>query len=292
MCLSVFLFIIENMKWGIIDVGGGMRDIFGTGVLDACLEKQIQFDYAIGVSAGSANLASFLSCQKGRNKRFYTQYAKRKEYMSLSNWIHKKNYLDLDYIYGTLANSNGEDPMDYETFAKDPTEFEVVCTDASTGKPVYFSKEDMPLDQYDILKASSCMPIVCQPYPIYDALYFNGGISDPIPVERALQKGCDKVVVILTRPKEEKRNPKKDNLTSKILRKTYRNSGNSLSQRAYVYNESLERIQEMEKENKVCILAPDTIGNMKTLTMDENCLEDLYQQGQKQIQKLMEFMQR
>ncbi len=160
MCLSVFLFIIENMKWGIIDVGGGMRDIFGTGVLDACLEKQIQFDYAIGVSAGSANLASFLSCQKGRNKRFYTQYAKRKEYMSLSNWIHKKNYLDLDYIYGTLANSNGEDPMDYETFAKDPTEFEVVCTDASTGKPVYFSKEDMPLDQYDILKASSCMPIV------------------------------------------------------------------------------------------------------------------------------------
>lgn len=136
------------------------------------------------------------------------------------------------------------------------------------------------------------MPIVCQPYPIYDALYFDGGISDPIPVERALQKGCDKVVVILTRPKEEKRNPKKDNLTSKILRKTYRNSGNSLSQRAYVYNESLERIQEMEKENKVCILAPDTIGNMKTLTMDENCLEDLYQQGQKQIQKLMEFMQR
>lgn len=58
------------MKWGIIDVGGGMRDIFGTGVLDACLEKQIQFDYAIGVSAGSANLASFLSCQKGRNKAF------------------------------------------------------------------------------------------------------------------------------------------------------------------------------------------------------------------------------
>ena len=78
-------------------------------------------------------------------------------------------------------------------------------------------------------------------------------MSDPIPVERALQKGCDKVVVILTRPKEEKRNPKKDNLTSKFLRKTYRNSGNSLSQRAYVYNESLERIQEMEKENKVCI---------------------------------------
>ncbi len=278
------------MKWGIIDVGGGMRDIFGTGVLDACLEKQITFDYAIGVSAGSANLASFLAGQKGRNKRFYTKYAKRKEYMSISNWIHNKNYLNLDYIYGTLANSDGEDPMDYSTFAKDTTEFEIVSTDAKTGKPVYFSKKDMPLDYYDILKASSCMPIVCKPYPIKDAFYFDGGISDPIPIQRALQKGCDRVVVILTRPQDYTRNPKKDQLTSKILKKTYYNSGISLSQRANLYNKSLETLWKMEQENQVCILAPDTIGKMKTLTMDEECLEGLYKQGQKKVNKLIQFI--
>ncbi len=61
--------------------------------------------------------------------------------MSLSNWIHKKNYLDLDYIYGTLANSNGEDPMDYETFAKNLTEFEVVCTDAAQANQSIFQKK-------------------------------------------------------------------------------------------------------------------------------------------------------
>ncbi len=70
MCLSVFLFIIENMKWGIIDVGGGMRDIFGTGVLDACLEKQIQFDYAIGVSPAVPILPVFCPVKKEETSAF------------------------------------------------------------------------------------------------------------------------------------------------------------------------------------------------------------------------------
>ena len=48
------------MKIGIIDVGGGFRDIYGAGVLDVCMEQGIRFDYCIGISAGSANLASYL----------------------------------------------------------------------------------------------------------------------------------------------------------------------------------------------------------------------------------------
>ena len=46
------------MKTGIVDVGGGLRDIYGAGVLDRCLDESIHFDVCIGVSAGSANLAS------------------------------------------------------------------------------------------------------------------------------------------------------------------------------------------------------------------------------------------
>ncbi len=43
---------------GIVDVGGGLRGIYAAGVLDRCMEHGIQFDLGIGVSAGSANLAS------------------------------------------------------------------------------------------------------------------------------------------------------------------------------------------------------------------------------------------
>ena len=34
---------------GIIDVGGGTRDIYGAGVFDYCLEHHITFDYGIGI---------------------------------------------------------------------------------------------------------------------------------------------------------------------------------------------------------------------------------------------------
>ena len=44
---------------GIVDVGGGMRGVFGCGVTDFLLDNDITFDYCLGVSAGSANLASY-----------------------------------------------------------------------------------------------------------------------------------------------------------------------------------------------------------------------------------------
>lgn len=69
------------MKTGIVDVGGGLRGIYAAGVLDCCLDAGIRFDMAIGVSAGSANIASYLAGQRGRNYRFYTEYAFRKEYI-------------------------------------------------------------------------------------------------------------------------------------------------------------------------------------------------------------------
>lgn len=45
---------------GIVDVGGGMRGVFGCGVTDFLLDNDITFDYCLGVSAGSANLASYV----------------------------------------------------------------------------------------------------------------------------------------------------------------------------------------------------------------------------------------
>ena len=64
---------------GIIDVGGGMRGAFTAGIYDYLLDQGVQpFDYCLGVSAGSANLVSYLAAQRGRNFKFYTEYAFRK----------------------------------------------------------------------------------------------------------------------------------------------------------------------------------------------------------------------
>ena len=121
------------MKLGVVDVGGGMRGMYTAGVLDYCLEAGIKFDCCIGVSAGSANLISYLAGQHGRNYKFYYEYSFRKKYMGLGNFLFSGSYFNLNYIYGTLANSGGEYPLDYDAYKKNPADFFVVAEDAVSG---------------------------------------------------------------------------------------------------------------------------------------------------------------
>ena len=121
-------------KIGIVDVGGGFRGIYAAGVLDYCIEQGIPFDLGIGVSAGSANLISYMAGQNLRNFSFYADYSMRPEYMGLGNFLRRGNYIDLDYVYGTLSNSNGENPLDYDAVMRNPMEFLVVAAEAETGR--------------------------------------------------------------------------------------------------------------------------------------------------------------
>ena len=44
--------------------GGGMRGVYSAGVLDLLLDKNININYCIGVSAGACNCVSYISKQK------------------------------------------------------------------------------------------------------------------------------------------------------------------------------------------------------------------------------------
>ena len=48
------------MKTGVVDVGGGLRGVYTAGVFDYCLDQDIRF-VGVGVSAGSANVASYIA---------------------------------------------------------------------------------------------------------------------------------------------------------------------------------------------------------------------------------------
>lgn len=125
-------------KIGIVDVGGGYRGVYAAGVMDYCMHKGIRFDLGIGVSAGSANLASYCARQPQRNHKFYIEYGLRKEYASFRNYRRDRSYINLPYIYGTLTNSDGEYPLDYDAMMENPMEFLTVVTDATTGQPGTF----------------------------------------------------------------------------------------------------------------------------------------------------------
>ena len=126
------------MKTGVIDIGGGMRGIYAAGVFDGFIDFKIHFDYCIGVSAGTANIVSFLAGQRGRNYRFYIRHAQDRRYMSLDNMIRRGEYFNLSYIYETLTNH--VDPLNYDALIASDSEMKIVVTNAKTAQPEYFDK--------------------------------------------------------------------------------------------------------------------------------------------------------
>lgn len=278
------------MKIGIVDVGGGLRGSFGAGVLDYCMEQGIRFDFGIGVSAGAANISSYMANQKGRNFVFYTEYFQREQYMGVKNLMHTGSYIGLDYIYSSLSDHEGDYPLDWKTIRNDPRDMMIVATDANTGLPHYFHKYDMRQDSYDPIKASCCVPVINRPYKVDGIPYYDGGLSDPVPYEKAFAAGCDKVVVILTRPEDYRRIPKNDKIIADLLYPHYPNASQAMRNRSVVYNQQVDACEYLQVQGKVCIVAPDSIGNMKTLTKDKDSIEALYYKGYEEAKSILNFV--
>ena len=267
------------MKIGIVDVGGGYRGIYAAGVLDYCMDRGIRFDLGIGVSAGSVNLISYAAGQVRRNYRFYTEYGLRREYACAANLIKKGTFLDLDYACSTLSNSDGENPLDYRAVMQNPMEFYAVATDAETGETRYFSKGDIFQDDYNVMKASCAIPVVCHPYKVQKRLYFDGALGDPVPVQKAFDLGCDQVIVLLTKPEDTIRDSEQDERMAMMMHRHYPNAAEQLCLRAEKYNRGVELAQEYARQGKALIVAPDDTCGCTTLTRDKQLLDAFYRKG-------------
>ena len=278
------------MKTGVIDVGGGYRDIYGAGILDVCMAERIRFDVCVGVSAGSANLASYLSGQMGRSYNNYLDYVFRKEYMSLKNWFTKNNYTDTSYLYDTIWGSKGEDPLDFQAMMANPAKFFVAACDACSGALLWFDKSSFAQDCYDVFKAACALPIINSVVQMGNRLLYDGGMVDPVPVKKAFEEGCDKVVVILTRPTNVPRGQGIDQIAARLVEKHYPAAAERIRTRCERYNEGVAYAMEMQDRGRALVLAPDNIDGLSTLTRDKGKLEVLYQKGIQDAQRIFGFL--
>ena len=278
------------MRTAVVDVGGGLRGVYATGVLDRCLDEGIRFDAGVGVSAGSANIASYLAGQKGRNYQFYVEYSRRKEYMSVSNFLLHGSLIDMDYVYGKLSNEEGENPLDYRALAANPAAFVAVATNAETGEAMYFDKSHMSLNHYDILKASCSIPFVCSPYFIGGVPYYDGALSDPVPINHAFSLGCDKVVLLLTKPRGFRRKANRDRKLAGGIRRKYPQAAAQLERRAEKYNAGVDLAERYEKQGRLLIVAPDDTCGMDTLTRDPEAMKRFYEKGLRDGRQIVDFV--
>lgn len=270
---------------GLIDVGGGMRDVYGSGVIDCFLDNNITFDLCIGVSAGSANITNLLSGQRERTLRFYTEYSSRKEYMSMRNFLRTGSYFDLDYIYSTLSDEDGEDPINFDAIEANPCRMITVVTDAKTGKSEYLDKNEIQKNDLWVIKASCAVPAACRPFRHGEKEYFDGGISDPIPVEKAFELGCDKVVVIIPRPLKEKGN--EYSRLMKPFLKGYPEALRLMADRPRIYNRELTILNKYIDEGKAILIAPEDDRGINMVTTNKTKLTAFYHKGYDDAEALL-----
>jgi predicted patatin/cPLA2 family phospholipase len=266
------------MKTGIVFEGGAFRTIFSCGVMDAFLEKDIMPDYMIGVSAGAAFGVSYASAQKGRNLEIVNTYARDKRYMGANNLVNPRNrsYYNLDFVYGTVPNELV--PFDYDAYMAYAGEFLAVVTNVETGQPEYFPV-DLGERDLTLLEATCALPVL---FPIIEYKgnrYLDGGLSDPIPFEKALEDGCDRVVVVLTREQGYiKKTTKTTRLTARAYLR-YPELAKALMKRARRYNKSLARLEEYRRDGRVMVICPDSTEGFSRTERNLDKINALYQDG-------------
>ncbi len=264
-------------KTGLVVEGGGLRGIYGSGVLDCFLDACLEFDYCVASSAGAANVASFLAKQKMRNHRFYTVYVKDKRYMSFGNWLKTGSFFGLEFIYDTLTNEI--DPIDYDTMLSTKSIYQVTATNALTGRAEYLDLSYFQKNNCRALMASCAMPVLCKPIAMQGKLYYDGGLADPIPVKRALEDGCRQLVVVLSQPRGTQKKPEPYPwLYSRMLRK-YPQVIAVMRKRHEIYNETLALIENLEREGRAVVIAPSSHIDLGFASKKEQELQQLYDLG-------------
>lgn len=278
---------------GLVLEGGGNRAVFTSGVLDAFMENGITFPYVIGVSAGSCNGASFLGKNIRRQHDITINYCRDKNYMSFSSFRQTGEYLNLGWIFGELTYNLM--PLDYDTFENSNAVLCAVLTNALTGKAEYFYPKDLREFGCPILKASCALPLVTKGVELGGIRYFDGGLSDSIPLRRALEDGCRKAVVILTQDKTYAKSPYKGAKLVKKFYKKYPMLVNDILDRHNMYNEQLRYVEEQEKLGNAYVIRPAKPLNCSSMDSDTVKLEAIYQlgyiQGKKEIEKVKAFLE-
>ena len=280
------------MKTGLLLEGGGMRCLYTAGILDIFMKNNIKIDGIVAVSAGALFGMNYKSKQIGRVLRYNKKYAGNKNYMGLYSFITTGNIINEEFCFKKIVNEL--DPIDYDTYKNSDVDFYAVVTNLETGKAEYIKIDDLQdKNSLEYLRASGSVPFISKPVTINNKKYLDGGIADSIPIDKIMNMGFDKVIVVLTRPIDYQK--KKSNQTfPKIYYKKYPKFVESINNRYKKYNEELQTISKLEEKGKILVIRPSKLVKIKRVEKDKEKIQEMYDLGTadalKSLTKINQFL--
>lgn len=281
----------ENI--GLVLEGGGMRGIFTAGVLDLFLEKNVEVDNCIGVSAGALLGVNYLSKQEKRGFEAIADHIQKREYGSFYNLIKTGNYFETQYSYHDIPEKYN--PFDNNMFKNSPIKFQAVITNCETGQPEYPEIKDAITD-IDILRASASLPFLSKMVKLGDKKYLDGGVADSIPLKYSIKKGNKKNIVVLTRDRSYRKTQSKLGVISKVKYRKYPKFVELMKTRYTRYNKTLEYIYDLEKRGEIFVIQPQVPLTLGRIEKNREKLEEVYKIGYNEARKrynsLLEYLKK
>lgn len=272
------------MKVGLVLEGGAMRGLYTAGVLDVFMDNNIHIDGIVGVSAGVLFGVNYVSGQRGRVLRYNKRFIKDKRYMGLMCLITTGNIVSKDFSYYEIPTKL--DVFDEKAFEESNTEFYATVTNIETGEPEYIKLENI-FRQMEVLRATSAMPFVSQFVELDNKKYLDGGIADSVPIDKCKSLGYDKIIVVLTRPIEY-RKKKGNKVLANIKYRKYPNLVNTINNRYKNYNETIEKIIDMENKKEIFVIRPSRTLKIKRIEKNIDKLQEMYDLGVDDCKKSLE----
>jgi len=278
-------------KVGLVLEGGAMRGMYTAGVLDVLMDNNINIDGIVGTSAGALFGVNYFSNQKGRVIRYSKRFCKDIRYISKTSLLLTGNIVNKNFAYYKVTNKY--DIFDNETFIKNNKDYYVTMTNVETGKTEY-KKIINPVKEMEYLRASSAMPLVSKFVSINNIKYLDGGISDSIPLDKCISLGYDKIIVVLTQPISYR----KEELSSKRIKiiksrfKKYPKLIDTMMNRHNNYNETIERVIELEKNKEIYVIRPSKKININIIERDKEKLQSVYDLGKKDALKIIKKLKK
>lgn len=281
------------MKNGLVLEGGGLRALFTAGITDVMMEAGITFDGLVGVSAGATFGCNYKSCQPGRALRYNLRFIGDPRYMGWRTFLKDGNLVSAEFSYHILPTEL--DVFDTATFAANPMEFHVVCTDVHTGEPVYRQLTRGDYNDLEWLRASASMPIVSKPVEVDGYTLLDGGIVDSIPLRYFQEQGYGHNIVILTQPKGFRKKRTKLMPAFHLFSRRYPAIVRAMSRRHQMYNAQLDYLQQEEQAGRILLIYPPDPLPIGRTEQNAEKMKYVYrlgrEMGERRLAEIREFLQ-
>ncbi|WP_280427215.1 patatin-like phospholipase family protein [Nocardia brasiliensis] len=189
--------------------GGGSRGVYSSGMVSALEELGLAsvFDAVYGTSAGAINAAWLLCGRAVAGMRSWTDPDIMRRAIDPARMLRGRPAFDLRYLVHQVYD--GIEPMDFPAILANPTTFHPIATDIRTGRAV--DLHPYIVDKRTLMgaiRASAGLPILAgPPVRLGGAQYFDGGLTETVPIRTAVRAGATHALVLRTRRIDEQRPP-------------------------------------------------------------------------------------